>query len=322
MKIVTKLKHYTLIDILFMGYLLVLSLLILFFNEGVEGWYNYILIHLGAIFFLLFFVPVLNNSSNRFLNFLRWWYPILLFTFLYKEINAFTRIIVHNWQDFKVMQFEEQLLGVNLTLWLEEFISPFLTELMKFSYFSYYLMIPVGAAFLYFSGKRKHYIRFLSTICLAFFISYIGFILFPVRGPRYTLYDKYTKDYEVNIGEFYGSLVEPDVAGMQTFALKGGVFTSMQDYIMRYGSLHGGCMPSSHVAVAFVCMMMMWLYRRKVFYVYLPLVILLSVSVVYNRYHYVSDVIAGLAVGLLAFYLTPLLQRRWEGVREAKKQNI
>ena len=305
-------KNYTLIDLLFIGYMTLLSILILFFGRSVENWFFYIIAHAVIVGLIIVFVPIINERGRGVFKFLRWWYPILLFTFNYKSIDSFTHIIVNGWMDYQVIQFEEFIFGVDLSVWMERFTTPLLTEVMKFFYFTYYLMIPIGAAFLYFAGKRRNYIRYLSAVCLTFYVSYLGFILYPVRGPRYELYDQYTKDYPVNIREFYGPYVEDDVAGKETMALEGYIFTSFQDKIMRYGSLHGGCMPSSHVAVAFVCMMMMWLYKRKVFYFYLPAVMILSVSVVYNRYHYISDVFAGLIVGLLALWLTPRLQKAWE----------
>jgi len=311
------LKKFTLIDMLFLGYMCFLSLLILLMPGSVDGWYLYVAAHAVLIVLILVMVPVLENSSSSILVFIRWWYPVLLFTFNYKEINGLTHVIFQNWMDGSILNIENALFGVHPTLWLERFVSPFVTEIMKADYFTYYLMIPVGAGVLYFTGRKKEYIRYLSTVCLAFYISYAGFILYPVRGPRYTLYDRYTKDYPVRVGDYYGPYVEKDVAGKATYALKGYFFTDLQDVIMKYGSLHGGCMPSSHIAVAFVCMIMMWLYRRRVFYIYLPFVSLLCLAVVYNRYHYVSDVGAGLAVGLLALWLTPRLQGLWKRVSKS-----
>lgn len=306
------LNSFTLIDFLFIGYMLLLSLIILFFHNGVDKWLGYIGIHFILILVIILLIYFANRTESKILKFLRWWYPVLLFTFNYKEINAFTHILVNEWKDVSILNFEKIIFGGHPTLWLERFATPMLTEVMKLDYFSYYLMMPVGAAVLYFSGKKKAYIRYISTICFAFYISYIGFIVYPVRGPRYTLYDKYTKDYSVNIKEFYGPFVEDDVASKNTMALKGYAITNLQDYIMRYGSLHGGCMPSSHIAVAFVCMIMMWFYKRKMFYVYLPLVSVLCIAVVYNRYHYISDVFAGILVAVMAVVVTPYLQTWWE----------
>ncbi|MGM0442161.1 MAG: phosphatase PAP2 family protein [Elusimicrobiota bacterium] len=304
MKIPKTDSGFTLIDLLFIGYMAALGVLLIFFHRGVEYWPVYIAAHALIIVLIVAGVPYLDKSENKIAQFLRWWYPIFMFTFNYKEIGRFTNILVPGWMDGAIMSFEKSLFGVHPTLWMENFVNPLLTEVMKFNYFTYYIMIPLGAAALYFYGKRKNYVRYLATVCVAFYLSYIGFIIYPVRGPRYELYDQYTLDYEVNIKEFYGIDEEENIAGKDTMALKGYFFTPLQDSIMRYGSLYGGCMPSSHIAVALVCTIFMGLYFRKLFYFYLPTIILLCISVVYNRYHYITDVVAGLGVGVLAFWLT------------------
>jgi len=310
------LNKYTPIDLLFVAYTLILNIILLFFHSGVENWVGYILLHTAMIAAVIILIPILSSSENRFFQFIRWWYPLILFTFNYKEINAFTHLLYPGWRDAAIASFEKGLLGFHPSVWLEKFVSPPITELMKFDYFTYYLMVQVGAAVIYLTQNRAAFTRYVATLCVAFYISYLGFIIYPVRGPRYQLYDKYSKDYVVNVKEFYGDMVEADVAPRNTRALKGYVFTSLQDYIMRYGSLHGGCMPSSHVAVAIICMAMMFIYRRKLFYVYFPLVGLLCIAVVYNRYHYVSDVFAGIVVAVISLWLTPLLLRGWKIVEK------
>ena len=115
-------------------------------------------------------------------------------------------------------------------------------------------------------------------------ISYIGFILFPVRGPRY------------------------EFAHLYQGPLTGYIITTIQNFVMKLGSTYGGCMPSSHVAAACVSLIMLLRYARKlIFFIILPVVFFLCISTVYCRYHYTSDVVAGLLVCLIALYLRPLI---------------
>jgi membrane-associated phospholipid phosphatase len=166
---------------------------------------------------------------------------------------------------------------------LQNIITPWLTELLKFSYFSYYFIVFVPALYFYFANKQKIFNEQMETIAIAFYISYIGFILFPVRGPRYEL------------------------AYLHTVSLDGYFFTRLQDFVMKHGSTYGGCMPSSHVAVACVSWRVINVHFRKISYYLLPLVILLCFSTVYHRYHYFSDVFAGLLVAWLSLYLRAVL---------------
>jgi membrane-associated phospholipid phosphatase len=67
--------------------------------------------------------------------------------------------------------------------------------------------------------------------------------------------------------------------------------------------LHGGCMPSSHVAVATVVFVFAYKYTRRLFYFLGPLILSLFVGTVWGRFHYLSDVIAGILVAFLSLYL-------------------
>lgn len=69
---------------------------------------------------------------------------------------------------------------------------------------------------------------------------------------------------------------------------------------MRGGAARGACMPSSHVAVAWVSLFSIGkLWSRKSFWIILPFTVAMTLSVVYNRYHYVSDAIAGMIIAFI-----------------------
>ncbi|MDA3792206.1 MAG: hypothetical protein PF545_00910, partial [Elusimicrobia bacterium] len=160
-------NRLNIVDIIFIVYMSLTGIILLFFNRGIRYPYLYTIAHLLIVFTVFKLIPILEDSTNKFLNFLRWWYPILFFTFNYREADRFTGIIAKGWYDSLIFNFEYRLFGVHPTLWVERFISPALTEIMKFNYFTYYLMIPVAAAALYFFNKRKNYIRFLTAVCIA-----------------------------------------------------------------------------------------------------------------------------------------------------------
>jgi membrane-associated phospholipid phosphatase len=163
---------------------------------------------------------------------------------------------------------------------------------MKIFYNSYYWLGPLLGISLYFKGELIAFRRTVFSIVTAFFISYLGFVLFPVEGPRYVL------------------------SGLYKGPLDGYLVTALQDFIMEVGDIHGGCMPSSHVAVALVVLLLAWVYRKSMAFWMTPFVIMLCISTVYNRYHYVSDVVAGLAVGLFAFWLGAVV---YGGTKEGEK---
>jgi membrane-associated phospholipid phosphatase len=73
--------------------------------------------------------------------------------------------------------------------------------------------------------------------------------------------------------------------------------------------------PSLHVGISFV----VWLYAfrnsRKLFWILSPLVLSLFVSTIYLRYHYLIDVVAGLVLAPLCFFLANWLFDHWSDIR-------
>ncbi len=127
---------------------------------------------------------------------------------------------------------------------------------------------------------------------VAFYISYLGFIFLPVEGPRYAL------------------------AALHQIEIKGFVFAPLAQWIVKVGGLRGGCMPSSHVAVACVVFVFCYKYSRRLFYFLGPLILSLFVGTVWGRFHYLSDVVAGILVGVVSLYLAAKIEGVW---RRGKK---
>jgi membrane-associated phospholipid phosphatase len=68
--------------------------------------------------------------------------------------------------------------------------------------------------------------------------------------------------------------------------------------------------PSGHTAISLMCLYYAWKEReKKLVAVLIPVVTGLLFSTVYLRYHYVIDVIAGLALTGLTIVLAPGLRR-------------
>lgn len=63
------------------------------------------------------------------------------------------------------------------------------------------------------------------------------------------------------------------------------------------------CFPSLHVAYAFLGTLILWNYKRKWGYIYLAATIIISVSVVLVKQHYILDVAGGYATTALVYIL-------------------
>lgn len=273
-------------------YLSALSLIILFFHHGQPPWYYYLIFNFSMISLVLAIVYFLSSAEKRLSVFFRHWYPIFLFTFLYEETRYLVHLIFPGFFDPWINYLELTLLGTYPTIFLERFSFPLLNEYFLMAYFSYYFILPVAGIALYFSHKLKEFNSLVLASAIAFYISYLGFIFFPVEGPRCAL------------------------ASLHQTPLKGFIFVPLAQWVIKVAGLHGGCMPSSHVAVTFVVLIFSYKYTRKLFYILGPLILSLFAGTVWGRFHYVSDVIAGILVGVLSLYLAGKIDKE----RKRKEQ--
>ena len=63
------------------------------------------------------------------------------------------------------------------------------------------------------------------------------------------------------------------------------------------------CFPSLHVAYAFIGALVLWNYKRTWAYTYLACAIIVAISVVLVKQHYILDVVGGFITPFIAYYL-------------------
>ena len=283
---------FILVDIATLIYLALLSLVVLIFSYNQAHWQLYILFNLLVSAIVLLMAGWLSGKSSNIAKFFRHWYPIILFTFIYEEAGGLIHLIFPGWLDSYINLLELKLFGIHPTVWLENFLCSFLNEYMMFCYFSYYFLLPILGIVLYFNSKIKEFDHLTFTSAVAFYISYLGFVFMPVEGPRFNL------------------------CALHKLELEGPLFTRLVEKVIDIGGLHGGCMPSSHVAVALVVLVMAYRYHRTLFFILSPIVLTLFVATVYGRFHYVSDVIAGLLVGGVSIVICDRIDAIWRKKRQ------
>jgi membrane-associated phospholipid phosphatase len=267
------------VDQALFGYLGFLSVSILFFHNRLPYWGWFLVFHGAVVGVVLLLAHSLKNTAIGIQGLLRWGYPILLFTFLYEETGYLVHLFTDRWFDPQLIDFEYKLTGTVPSVWMAERARPWLTEIFMAGYFSYYFIIPLGALLLWAKQKTEAFQQMVLSVSIGFLISYTGFLLYPVEGPRYHIPHLHPPPIE---GPFFYKLVK---------------------FEMDKWAIHGGCMPSSHVAVAVLVLMALFGEARTWFWIFLPLVMGLAVGTVYGRFHYVSDVAVGLALAPIAFQL-------------------
>ena len=278
------------LEILTICYLLILSILILLFHQRVEGWIYYILAHLLVMGVVIVLASLVEKTGGGILSGIRDWYMLILFVPMFEEMGGLIHLLGFDWANGAFIAFDHWLFGAHPTLLLERIVHPWVTEFMQLSFVTYYFIFYIIGAYVYFIDKKKNLFRSLTFKAgLAFYISFIGFILFPAEGPWITL------------------------KHLQTIPLEGGLFHQLANVIEHHGTIPGGAFPSSHITVAYAVLAGTYTDFRNLFYFLLPIFVCMSISTVYGRYHYAADVIAGIVIGLACAYVGSRIEKRWVG---------
>src|SRR5208337_1218629 len=131
-----------------------------------------------------------------------------LFSFMYAAIQIISVLVIFNslgdiipfirqrYYDDVLIRIDYMLFATYPTVWLERFNNALLTALFQVAYTSYYLIpIALGTSLLI-KGKQDAFETAVFAILLCFYLSYIGYLLFPAVGPRFTLSHLQTTDLQ------------------------------------------------------------------------------------------------------------------------------
>lgn len=245
----------------------------------------------AALALLVWFLPPLMRASGRTTwRLLGEIYLPLIFPLFYSEMQ-YLGLIYFPFEgslDPALIAVEQRLFGCQPSVvWARAWPWPWFHELMEFAYFTYYFL---AAAYVWLvmrspgdePERRWDALRdFVRDLSVTMLICYTLYTLFPAWGPKY----------------FRLGFVE----------VPGGPFTAIMRHIHEKGAILGAAFPSSHVAASMVPWWHTWRRFPRHRWWMTTLFVLLCMSTVYNRYHYVVDVMAGLLLGALVMYAGPRL---------------
>jgi membrane-associated phospholipid phosphatase len=280
-------------DYLVFGYSLLLVVVVLMLGRPLADYADELVFYLGTAVVAVICVYLIEEDSGGLRRLLRLGYPLLLFPFFYRMTGGTVHMLFPEFLDPQLTNFEAAILGVNPTLFIDQhLLNIVVDEFFSFCYFAYYLLVPIFFVATLFKGPRSVFVSSLTAVCATFFVSYLLFILFPLEGPRYHF------------------------AGSYLHELNSIVFYPLTRLVIDKGAIHGGCMPSSHFAVALVILLYCFRHYRRTAWWLLPLVAGLAVGTVWGRFHYVSDVVAGGAIGAVVTVAV------WRRERTSKQRDV
>jgi membrane-associated phospholipid phosphatase len=245
--------------------------------------------HVAAIGALI----LIAHNSSPVAVFLHHWYLLLYVPFCYKQVPYLVSALHLPAADNTLAHWDLAMWKVDPVFWLSSIPSRFAVEFLQAVYT---MFIPGSVALgivLWFRRPREEFRLGTFTIALTFLVSYLGYLLLPARGPRFM---EYASQYAPLQGLW--------------------AFHPFQNILDKLEGLQYDCFPSGHVAVVLVgC----WIARRissRVFYVFAAFAACITFSTVYLRYHYVIDVIAGMALAIIVIAAAPLVYHKLESGNE------
>ncbi|HEV8539245.1 MAG TPA: phosphatase PAP2 family protein [Bacteroidota bacterium] len=293
------------VDVVIIVFAFILSLIILLFAGPNREMTVLLAVNASASVAVMWLARSVVVNGNKILRPLYNWYPVPVVFLVFKEVYVMMQAMPRGDWDEVLIALDRAIFGVDPTVWLGQFSNPLLTELLQIAYVSYYfIMIAVGVEVLM-SGDQKKFSYVLFAIMLGFFLSYFGYIAFPAVGPRFTLHN-------------FGSL-ETELPGLVLTA-------PIRDFLNAGESIPKGAVnalalaqrdafPSGHTQMTLISLYLASHYRLRSRYVLHVCGILLIISTVYLRYHYVIDVVAGVLFAGLTLWISPRLFAWWEGFR-------
>jgi membrane-associated phospholipid phosphatase len=274
-------------DKLVIAYFTLISVLVALSPTPLSAWWLLIGAHAAVITAI---VAIAMWPGGRTQQFVRAWYAAVLVPLSFKELEYLIPRLHPRDFDWQLAAIDYKVFGVHPTLWLEQFTYPVLTELFQFSYICYYFLPLVLGIPLWRKQKLAQFQFLLFLMVLAFYLSYLGYLAVPAIGPRFILRDQ------------------------QSFPLEGVLFYKpIRDALDWVEGITRDCFPSGHTALTLLVLFYAAKINRRVFWIILPICTALIISTVYLRYHYVIDVVAGVALAAGVMIVARPLYRRLGG---------
>ena len=205
---------------------------------------------------------------------------------------------IHFGRDYDglLISIDRWMFGVDPTQWLMQFAHPWLTEVLQIAYTAFYLLFLLLGYEIY---RRKNYDLFhffMFTCVYGFFLSYLGYFFLPAVGPRFTLHD-----FAMTNVDLPGLWLTPS---MRWFVNWGESVRMNVPNAAAIASAQRDVFPSGHTMMTLVLMYLSAKSHARVRYIIYITGTLLIIATVYERYHYVIDLVGGAAFMLVCVATT------------------
>ncbi len=218
-------------------------------------------------------------------------FPVISIICIFDSLGWIVHSINPRDIDPLLIRLDYMLFHGNPSVILENIQFPLLTDILQLAYSSYYFLPVILGIALRAHSEDSRFERSLFLIMLCFYLSYVGYLLWPALGPRFSIH------------------------ALQGTELRGWIVaTPIRDFLNKLEGVKRDAFPSGHTAVSLVVLYLTFRFERRLFWIFLPIVAALIFSTVYCRYHYVVDVIAG----VILTFITIILGETYYGYRSKR----
>jgi len=215
--------------------------------------------------------------------------PLFLALGAFNALRLLTAELCPSLADDALVAIDRWMLGTDAGLVAERFAHPVLTRLMGWAYAAQLAVLPLMALAFYLQGWRARSQRVALALLVICALGLCGYFLVPTVGP-------YVHQAKLFRGRLPGA---PASEGVMAF-------------IDGARGVARDCFPSLHVGYVVIAALFLRESNRWIFRAYLPFGLLVVLSTVYLRVHYLIDLLAGVPVGWAAVALAGRIQRAWD----------
>lgn len=232
--------------------------------------------------------PAYNVDWIKIRKFTRIISSLIVVLIIYENLQYAITYISTIDQDAALLYYESMVFNKQtIYSYLEQFISPWVTDWFSLSYISFFFYLPILGGYFYFADKLEEWSNLVLTITIALFSGYIFYIIFPAVGPGVYLQHEFTKTLD---GQYISQAAS--------------AFVNTQGYAR-------GTFPSLHIACSSIYLFFAYKNSRLLFLIFLPFIVSLWISTVFLRHHYLIDIFAGFCLAVICIFVGNYFYRKW-----------
>jgi len=272
-----------------------------------------------------------NNSKDVFLKWIKQltflYIPYIIIAAIYENLVFIIELAGNtaNKYDLIFMNIDGIMFSVQPTIWLQNLLHPIAVEYFMIAYSMFFIYPFFYLIYLLQKNKIEYFQKVMFAEILMLIVSLSCFVIFPTLGPRFILdsssvhFIEQTVSYSENLQGIEFSFLY-DLTGYKSFY---SMQVDLWNYLER---IKTDCFPSLHTGLCLLCLLYAIRYRdvfknkKLALWFWIVGVISLIISTVYLRYHWVIDVIAGIILTIIVYYISEWIINSWINYR--KKQNL